>query len=212
MHIPGIGHYTAAAVRNFAFNIPTPCLDTNIRRILHRTFVGPENPDGTWKKDDKYLLKLAEEVLRCALDPLHSFTIIDTANWHAALMDFGALVCTKKDPHWGICPLTARGLCKAASGMRESPIALTLRKTITKKQKEEPGRLMGTRFIPNRIFRGRIIEELRDERRGLSLSQIGKRVCLDWSKEHVQWLEEILEKLQRERFLEEKKGKFVLME
>jgi len=26
MRIKGIGHYTAAAVRNFAFNIPTPAL------------------------------------------------------------------------------------------------------------------------------------------------------------------------------------------
>jgi A/G-specific adenine glycosylase len=36
--IPGIGHYTAGAIRNFAFGIPTPCIDTNIRRILHRVF------------------------------------------------------------------------------------------------------------------------------------------------------------------------------
>ena len=61
--LPGIGHYTAGAIRNFAFGIPTPCIDVNIRRILHRFFVGPENVDGTWKKDDAYLLKIAEEAL-----------------------------------------------------------------------------------------------------------------------------------------------------
>jgi len=41
--IKGIGHYTAAAIRNFAFNLPTPCLDTNIRRVLHYQFVGKES-------------------------------------------------------------------------------------------------------------------------------------------------------------------------
>src|SRR3989338_7374659 len=61
--IKGVGPYTAGAIRNFAFNLPTPCIDTNIRRILHRTFVGPENSDGTYKKDDRYLLGLAGEVL-----------------------------------------------------------------------------------------------------------------------------------------------------
>ncbi len=65
--IKGLGAYTAAAILNFAFNIPTPCIDTNIRRILHRTFVGPENADGTWEKDDGYLLKLAGEGLVAAL-------------------------------------------------------------------------------------------------------------------------------------------------
>lgn len=207
MRIPGVGHYTAAAVRNFAFNIPTPCLDTNIRRILHRTFIGPENSDGTWKKNDRYLLKLAEEILNEALRFTGKQIPIDTANWHAALMDFGSLVCTKKNPRWDICPLTAKGLCKASYRVKNEG-----GKRMAKKPRKEPGRFMGTRFIPNRIFRGRIIEELRDEEQGLSLYQIGRRVCLDWSGDHAGWLEEILQKLQRERFLEEKRGKFVLAE
>ena len=117
--IKGIGQYTAAAIRNFAFNLPTPCLDTNIRRVLHRTFVGPENPDGTWKKDDRYLLGLAEEILEKA----HSQRTTKnqkrktknlSADWHAALMDFGSLVQTKKNPRWDICPLTKKGICKAS--------------------------------------------------------------------------------------------------
>ena len=206
MRIPGVGHYTAAAVRNFAFNIPTPCLDTNIRRILHRTFIGPENFDGTWRKDDGYLLKLAGEVLNKAL------RFSDTANWHAALMDFGSLVCTKKNPRWDICPLTAKGLCKASYRLKNDSMKIGSEKRMTKKKKEEPGRIVGTRFVPNRIFRGKIIEELRDEEQGLSLHQIGRRVCLDWSNDHRRWLQEILQKLQRERFLEEKKGRFVLVE
>jgi A/G-specific adenine glycosylase len=59
LQIKGIGPYTAAAIRNFAWNLPTPCIDTNIRRILHRTFYGPEETDGTWKIGDRILLDVA---------------------------------------------------------------------------------------------------------------------------------------------------------
>ncbi len=60
--LPGIGHYTAGAIRNFAFGIPTACMDVNIKRILHRFFIGIENSDGTYKVDESDLLVLAEKV------------------------------------------------------------------------------------------------------------------------------------------------------
>jgi len=194
--LPGVGHYTASAIRNFAFNIPTPCIDTNIRRILHRTFVGPESSDGSWKKDDKHLLKIAAEVLEQAIDETH-----DTANWHAALMDFGSLVCTKRSPKWDICPLTTAGIMKAAHKVP----------TLLSTPKKEPGREMCGRFVPNRIFRGKIVEELRDETAGLKLEDIGSRICLDWSKEeHSKWLSGLVEKLMKDQLIEKKKTSYAL--
>lgn len=192
--IPGIGHYTAAAIRNFAFNLPTPCLDTNIRRILHRTFVGPENPDGTWKKNDRYLLRLAESVLEVALagtgTPRHT-----CATWHDALMDYGSLVCTKRNPKWEKCPLTTRGIMKAAYKV---PTTCNLQPATSL----EPGRFVGSRYIPNRIFRGRVVDELRDEPAGLPLQEIGRRICLDWNPaEHRIWLKSIVLKLARDKLL-----------
>jgi len=228
MAIPGIGHYTAAAIRNFALNIPTPCLDTNIRRIVHRTFVGPENADGVWKKDDRYLLKLAGEVLEIALQPplphptspfglrragplpggereVPKSQVRNTADWHAALMDFGSLVCTKKNPKWDICPLAARGLSKAAYRVVETRGVFPTKK--------EPGRFVGSKYIPNRIFRGKIIEELRDEPAGLPLDEIGRRVCIDWSpREHRKWLREIVEKLEKDQLLMWRQRRFLLVE
>ncbi len=212
--IKGIGHYTAAAIRNFAFGIPTPCIDTNIRRVLHRTFVGPENPDGTWRKDDRYLLGLAEEILERALshEPTKNQkrkTKNLSADWHAALMDFGSLVQTKRNPKWDICPLTKRGICKASFRVGAPRWGAQKRKNIRK----EPGRLVGSTFIPNRIFRGKIVEELRDTKRGLRLSEIGKRVCLDWKPvEHSSWLKEVLEKLERDTLIRRKEGVYVLAE
>lgn len=199
LSIKGIGEYTAAAIRNFAFNLPTPCLDTNIRRILHRAFVGPENADGTWPKDDRYLLGLAEKILtevQCRG--------ISTADWHAALMDFGSLVCTKRSPKWDICPLTKRGLMKAAYRVPEP-----VKKSATK----EPGRYVGSVYIPNRIFRGKIVEELRDAPGGLTLGEIGSRVCMDWTLEqHKEWLQKVVESLIRDQLVTQTKRQYVLVD
>ncbi len=197
--LPGVGHYTAAAIRNFAFNIPTPCLDTNIRRILHRAFVGPENPDGTWKKSDADLLKLADEVLLQAM----SYKL-SAADWHAALMDFGSLVCTKRNPKWEICPLTRAGIMKAAYKVPKE------QKAESKKQKE-PGRMVGSKFIPNRIFRGKVVEELRDEEEGLTLPEIGRRICIDWDEaEHAAWLEGVVTGLKKDHLVTTCRGRLCL--
>jgi len=187
--IKGVGHYTAAAVRNFAFHISTPCIDTNIRRIIHRCFVGPERRDGSWRKNDAYLLTVADALLQEAL----SYDGRTSADWHAALMDFGSLVCTKTNPKWDSCPLTKKGLCKAAYNVH-------LQKG--RSVKKEPGRCIGSTFVPNRIFRGKIVEELRDATEPLSREEIGSRICIDWSSaHHTQWLEDILKKLESDSLL-----------
>jgi A/G-specific adenine glycosylase len=200
MTIPGIGHYTAGAIRNFAFNLPTPCIDTNIRRILHRVFVGPENADGTWEKDDEFLLGIASEVLEEAIKTG------TTADWHAALMDFGSLVQTKRNPRWDICPLTRERIMKTTK--KNFPV--TLRRAQGDSQKE-PGRLVGSVFVPNRIFRGRIVEALRDAHRGLSTEEIGQRISVDWDATvHRAWLDAVMTKLLSDRMIREQRGKFVL--
>lgn len=193
LSIKGIGTYTAAAVRNFAFDMPTPCIDTNIRRILHRTFYGPERRDGTWSKNDKHVLELADRILRRAVDPSRLTGDIrhTTAQWHAALMDFGSLVCTARSPKWDECPLTRHGLCKAAYDVPD----------IIRAKKNEPGREIGGRFVPDRIIRGRVVDELRDEVT-LSAREVGRRVCIDWSEEdHMPWLNHILQKLIKDGML-----------
>lgn len=204
LSIPGIGPYTAAAIRNFAFNLPTPCLDTNIRRILHRTFVGPENPDGTWKMSDRYLLDLAREVLNAALP------FLAPAEWHAALMDFGSIVQTKNNPKWRLCPLTAAGIMKTKPEQWEKLRARTSNEPTSNKQLREPGRQMSGRFVPNRIFRGRIVEALRDAQSGLALERLGQEICPDWASEHIPWLQSLITKLIQEELLEEWKGRYVL--
>ena len=195
--LPGVGHYTAAAIRNFAFDIPTPCLDTNIRRIIHRAFYGPEKIDGTWRVSDRILLQDAEALLEAALS-----LSLSTRNWHAALMDFGSLVCTKRSPKWDICPLTKAGLMKAAYKV----------KLTRSTKRKEPGRTVGSRFVPNRIFRGKVVEELRDNVDGLTVAEIGRRICIDWNEVvHTAWLNGIIEALEKDQLLIAKRGKVQLV-
>ncbi|MBI3332238.1 A/G-specific adenine glycosylase [Candidatus Peregrinibacteria bacterium] len=235
--IKGIGHYTAAAIRNFAFGIPTPCIDTNIRRVLHRTFVGAEDGDGAWRKKDDYLLKLAEEVLNEAvqwrMDNGKWIMMKATMEWHHALMDFGSIVQTKRNPKWDICPLTKRGICRAAKqwnkekkvrhaeqaprrpstppraalGSAQDDVSGAVSKHVVR----EPGRFVGTVYIPNRIFRGKIVEELRDAKNGLLFAELGGRVCLDWKPaEHQKWFKGLLKKLEYDALIERKRNLYGL--
>jgi A/G-specific adenine glycosylase len=67
--LPGVGEYTAAAVRRFAFGEPVLPLDTNVRRVMERTggSFGPESAEA--------LMDLGREVClarvpRCRVCPL----------------------------------------------------------------------------------------------------------------------------------------------
>lgn len=196
--LPGVGHYTAGAIRNFAFGIPTPCMDVNIRRILHRFFIGPENPDGTWKKSDRELLPLSEEVMTEALAMKKG----SSADFFAALMDFGSLVCTKNNPKWDLMSKQLQSLCMA--------YGKEIKRT-KKVNKKEPGRMMAGRFVPNRIFRGKIVDALRDAPNGLPIKALGAQAIADWSMgDHHAWLMGLLEKLKGDGLLQEKRGKYAL--
>ena len=194
LSIKGIGAYTAAAILNFAFDVPAPCLDTNIRRILHRVFFGAEKRDGTWKKSDKILLDTAQQVLN---------EVDHASSWHAALMDFGSLVCTKRSPKCNVCPL--KKTCKAAFSVR-SPLTAHRLPLF-----REPGREIAGRFVPNRIIRGRVIEFLRDHTQPAFLDEIGAHVCIDWdAEEHEEWLRGIFEKLAADSLIKKRGRRYVL--
>lgn len=183
MAIKGIGHYTAAAVLNFAFSEAAPCLDTNIRRIVHRVFEGPETPEGEWPVSDKFLLK-TDESLVAAMPRARA------AELPAILMDFGSAVCTKRSPDCQACPL--KDICQSAFRV-PAPIKGVRQAKILK----EPGRVISGKFTPNRLVRGRIVEALRDYPAGLSPAALGPYAASDWdaSAEQVAWLQAILEKL-----------------
>src|SRR5688500_8386899 len=90
--LPGIGHYTAAAIASFSFGQPVAVLDGNVFRILSRIFgidTPINSPDGK-----RQFTELANELLSKKDPALHN----------QAVMEFGALFCTPKHPQCQICP------------------------------------------------------------------------------------------------------------
>lgn len=97
LQLPGVGKYTARAICASAFGQPLAVLDTNVARILER-FYGLRG--GRVKSRCKLLWEVAE---RAAPDT-------KVGKWNLTLLDFGAAVCTARNPNCGECPL--REKCK----------------------------------------------------------------------------------------------------
>jgi A/G-specific adenine glycosylase len=87
----GIGRYTAGAIRTFAVEEDAPILDTNVRRVLHRIFVARGRP----KTQTTSLWGLAHAMIPKGRG----------YDFNQALMDFGATVCTARDPYCLLCPM-----------------------------------------------------------------------------------------------------------
>lgn len=92
--LPGVGDYTAAAVASFAYAVPTPVIDTNVRRVLARLARGLEQaPPGGSR---------AERELAASWLPADP----GAANrWNVAAMELGALICTSRSPGCARCPV-----------------------------------------------------------------------------------------------------------
>lgn len=95
LKLPGVGLYTARSICANAFNQPAAVLDTNIARILERFFGIQGN---RVKSRCKLLWKSAELVAPQT----------DVSRWNLTLLDFGAIVCTAKNPRCTDCPLQER--------------------------------------------------------------------------------------------------------
>src|SRR5436305_7389971 len=93
LKLKGIGRYTAGAIACFAYHKQVSTVDTNIRRVLHRIFLGLEYPEPKLNNDQ--MLALAEQVLPDG----------EAYNWNQALMDLGATICTNNNPQCTQCPL-----------------------------------------------------------------------------------------------------------
>lgn len=62
MSLPGIGDYTASAVMSFAYGKRIAVIDTNVRRVLSRVFLGVESRGGAAPASER---ELAVKVLPC---------------------------------------------------------------------------------------------------------------------------------------------------
>ncbi|MBE9171431.1 A/G-specific adenine glycosylase [Pleurocapsales cyanobacterium LEGE 06147] len=95
LKLPGIGKYTARSICANAFGQSLAILDTNVARILER-FFGMRG--GRVKSRCKLLWQTAERIAP------HK----EVGKWNLTLLDFGAQVCTAKNPLCSECLLRKR--------------------------------------------------------------------------------------------------------
>jgi A/G-specific adenine glycosylase len=139
--LPGIGPYTASAIRAFAFDLPDAALDTNIRRIVHRTAFGLEFPPQASARD-------IDARAQAIVPPDRGH------DWNSAMMDLGATICTARAPKCLVCPL--REDCAAA------PIDATRLAALARTHSKRSPQASIPFEQTVRFVRGRIVDRLRD--------------------------------------------------
>ena len=178
LDLPGIGPYTAGAVACFAFEQDVAFIDTNMRRVLHRIFVGVDVPKPT--VPDKRVLEIASQAI----------SVGQGWTWNQAIMEFGAIHCTAKKPLCLTCPVQAQ-----CSAFPEIQAALAAN-----------GKATRGKSIPfeqtNRYFRGRIMDELRNhEGQGVTLAEMGPAVKAGFASGDYPWLLELVTALEGDGLL-----------
>ncbi|HEY0798445.1 MAG TPA: A/G-specific adenine glycosylase [Candidatus Baltobacteraceae bacterium] len=148
--LPGVGPYTAAAIRAFAFNETDAAMDTNIRRIVHRTLFGVEFPP---------------KASAAVLDARASDEVPPERghDWNSAMMDLGSAVCSARTPKCLVCPL--RDFCQAAP-IDSARLAMLSAEYAPKRSPEQRIPFEQT----TRFVRGRIIDHLRELPPGKAIS------------------------------------------
>ena len=100
--LTGIGDYTARAVAVFAYGDRHPVVDTNTRRVLARAVEGRSQPGPASRRDLETMGALLPR------------DISDAAEFNAAAMELGAVVCTARAPRCEACPIAQACAWRAA--------------------------------------------------------------------------------------------------
>lgn len=118
LDLPGIGRYTAGAIRSIAYGERAPILDGNVIRVLSRVF-GIEG-DAARAAVSRDLWSLAAAVVMRG----------DPSQVNQAQMELGALVCTPTAPACGECPLEALCVARRDGRVAELPMRPPKRATV----------------------------------------------------------------------------------
>ncbi len=180
--LPGIGRYTANAILSSAFGQDVPVVDVNVRRVLSRIF---------WRMRTSAVMRPQNEIWKLAE------TLIPEGRayrWNQALMDLGATICTARAPRCKDCPV--QSICVSRSRMKPT------NRYVMRHEPSKDG-------IPNRVYRGKIVETLRlhHGRRWLSPDAIGRTIHPRYSFKYRTWLEKLLFGLQKDGLISTTKSR-----
>lgn len=109
LKLPGVGPYTARAIASICFDEVCAVVDGNVYRVLARHFKN-FNPINKSKG-----IKAFQVLAQSLIDPNSPGT------YNQAIMEFGALHCTPKNPDCTTCPLSSCCLAFADGRVAELP-------------------------------------------------------------------------------------------
>lgn len=98
LSLTGVGRYTAGAICSLAFEQAVPVLDVNVARVLARVFVIEEDTKSTFAQ--QRLWELAAQLVKES-----DANNIAPSLCNSALIELGALICTKRIPLCSQCPV-----------------------------------------------------------------------------------------------------------
>ncbi len=133
LSLPGIGEYTAAAIRSIAFGEKEVVVDANIERVVCRLFK-IEKPVKQSKKDIK---KYASQL----------FLKFHSGDLAQALMDFANSVCKPKNPNCTQCPIS-----RFCLSLKFDVVQIIPAKPIKKNKPLKKGYVFFTRVKPNKFL------------------------------------------------------------
>lgn len=88
-NLPGVGQYAAAAVMNFAFNIPEPMVDGNVVHLMNRIFsLGVEAPT------DRMIWRF-----------MQTFGGSQDKRLYWGIIDLVSTICLRRNPRCNLCPV-----------------------------------------------------------------------------------------------------------
>jgi len=106
--LPGIGEYTANAIRAAAFDLPASVVDGNVERVITRMVRHPDPLPGA-----KTAIKSMAAMLASEARP---------GDYAQAIMDLGATVCSPRLPSCETCPWTRLCASRAAGDAERYPL------------------------------------------------------------------------------------------
>ncbi|OOR99031.1 A/G-specific adenine glycosylase [Haemophilus paracuniculus] len=119
--LSGVGRSTAGAILSSVLDAPHPILDGNVKRVLSRYFA----VEG-WSGEKAVENRLWD--LTACVTPSSQ-----VADFNQAMMDLGAMICTRTKPKCSLCPLEKSCEANARQAWADFP-AKKLKKTLPERQ------------------------------------------------------------------------------
>jgi len=120
LKLPGVGHYSAAAIASFAYGLPYPVVDGNVKRLIAR-FDGIRDPVDTPATHDLIRQRASKYIQH-----------VSPADFNQAIMNLGALVCKPKTPDCIKCPLRKKCVAYQNGWVDQLPVKSKLKSSRTR--------------------------------------------------------------------------------